>query len=224
MVWFRYKLAIVTYKCALAAQQASCALGCIPSSVGTGWGRGSCPSAPLCWDPPGSLASSSGALSTGQSWSCWSGARWGHKSDQRDGTTPLLGGQARRAGAVPLGEEKAQGRPYCGLPVLKGTCKKDGDKLFSRACCDRTRDNGFKLRESRFRLAIRKKVFTMRVWNPGPGCPERWSMPHPWKHSRPGWTGLWATWSCWRCPCSLQGVWTRWSLKVLSNPNYSMFV
>ena len=23
-------------------------------------------------------------------------------------------------------------------------------------------------------------------------CPERWWMPHPWTHSRSGWTGLWA--------------------------------
>lgn len=30
--------------------------------------------------------------------------------------------------------------------------------------------------------------------------------------------GLWATWSSWRCPCSLQGA---WPLKVPSNPNLS---
>ena len=51
---------------------------------------------------------------------------------------------------------------------LKGAYKKDGDKLFSRACCNRTRGNGFKLKEGRFRLDIRKKFFTMRVvkhWN-----------------------------------------------------------
>ena len=61
-------------------------------------------------------------------------------------------------------------------------------------------------------------------WNTGTGCPERCFMPPPWKHSRPGWTGLWATWSSWRCPCSLQGGWTRWPLKVPSNPNYSMIL
>ena len=49
-------------------------------------------------------------------------------------------------------------------------------------------------------------------------------MPHPWKHSRPGWTALWATWSSGRCLCLLQGGWTRWPLKVASNPNYSMIL
>lgn len=38
-------------------------------------------------------------------------------------------------------------------------------------------------------------------------------MPPSWRHSRPGWTGLWETWSSRRCPCSSQGSWTRWPLK-----------
>ncbi|KAK4827324.1 hypothetical protein QYF61_016574 [Mycteria americana] len=46
---------------------------------------------------------------------------------------------------------------------LKGASKKDGDRLFCRSCCDRTRGNGFKLREGRFRLDLRKKFFMIRV-------------------------------------------------------------
>jgi len=50
------------------------------------------------------------SLSTGQSWSCGSGARGGPSNDVRAGT-PLLGGEAGRAGAGQPGEEKAAGRP-----------------------------------------------------------------------------------------------------------------
>jgi len=44
----------------------------------------------------------------------------------------------RRVGAAQHGEEKAPGRAYCGLSVLIWSYKKDGDRLFSRLCCDRT--------------------------------------------------------------------------------------
>ena len=46
---------------------------------------------------------------------------------------------------------------------LKGAYKKDRERLFTRACSDRTRSNSFKLKEGRFRLDLRKKFFTTRV-------------------------------------------------------------
>ena len=67
------------------------------------------------------------------------------------------------AGVVQPGEEKAPERPSSGLQEPKGGCRKAGEELFVRECRDRTRGNGFKLKEGRFRLDIKKKFFTQRV-------------------------------------------------------------
>jgi len=51
---------------------------------------------------------------------------------------------------------------------LKGAYKKDRERIFNRARSSRTRVNGFKLKEGRFRLDTRKKFFAIRVvkhWN-----------------------------------------------------------
>ncbi|GAB0180469.1 hypothetical protein GRJ2_000512200 [Grus japonensis] len=58
--------------------------------------------------------------------------------------------------------------PYSSLRIPKGAYKKSGEGLLTRACSDRTRGNGSKLKEGRFGLGIRKKFFTIRVvrhWN-----------------------------------------------------------
>ncbi|GAB0205654.1 hypothetical protein GRJ2_003031000 [Grus japonensis] len=59
--------------------------------------------------------------------------------------------------------EKTPGRSNCSFPVPEGAYRKGGEGLFIRECSDRTRGNGFQLKEGRFRLAVRKKFFTVRV-------------------------------------------------------------
>jgi len=73
----------------------------------------------------------------------------------------------RELGLFSLEKSRLWGDIIVAFEYLKGAEKKDGDKLFSRACCDGTRSNGFKLKESRFRLGTRKKFFRrlVRHWH-----------------------------------------------------------
>ena len=64
-------------------------------------------------------------------------------------------------------KRKFQGHLRAAFQYLKGVCKKEEYRLLSRVS-DRTRGSGFKLKEGRFRLDIRKKFFAIRVmrhWN-----------------------------------------------------------
>ena len=66
----------------------------------------------------------------------------------------------RELGLFSLKNRRLWGDFIAAFQYLKGACKKGGDSLVSKACCDRTRS---KLREGRFRLDVRKKFFTMGV-------------------------------------------------------------
>jgi len=69
----------------------------------------------------------------------------------------------RELGLFSLEKSRLQGDLTAASQYLKGAYRKDGENIFSTDCCNRTRSNGFKLREGRFRLDIRKTFFTLRV-------------------------------------------------------------
>ena len=69
----------------------------------------------------------------------------------------------RELGLFSLKKRRPWGHLIVTFQYLKEAYKKDEDSYFSRACCSRTKGNGFKLKEGRFRLDIRKIFFIVRV-------------------------------------------------------------
>ncbi|KFQ86357.1 hypothetical protein N337_12859, partial [Phoenicopterus ruber ruber] len=153
----------MSWQCALAAQKPNSILGCIKRSVASRSREGILP---LC-----SALVRPHLEYCGQLWSPQ------HKKDmdllervQRRAMKMIRGmeqlsyeDRLRELGLFSLEKRRLRGNLVAAFQYLKRAYKKDGGKLFSRACCDRTRGNGFKLKEGRYRLDIRRKFFTMRV-------------------------------------------------------------
>jgi len=85
--------------------------------------------------------------------------------------TKIIGGvehlsyeeRLRDLGFFSLEQKRLWGHLIVAFQCIKGANSKDGERLVTRSCSDRTRGNGFKLKDGRLRLDIQKAFFTMRV-------------------------------------------------------------
>jgi len=132
----------------------------------------------------------------------------------------------RELGLFSLEKRRLRGDLIAAFHYLKGACKKDGDRVFSRACCDRTGGNGFKLKVGGFRLDIRKKVFTVRVVKPWHRLPRGVVDAPSLEAFKARLDGALSNLIQLKVSLLIAGGdgWTRWPLKIRSNPNHSMIM
>jgi len=74
-------------------------------------------------------------------------------------------------GLLSLGKRRLWGDLRAAASAWRG-CERAREGLVTRAGSDRTRGHGFKLKEGRFRLDLRKKFFTVKVVKPWPRLPR----------------------------------------------------
>ena len=123
-----------------------------------------------------------------------------------------------------LEKRRLRGDLIVAFQYLKGAYKQEGERLFTRVDSDSIRGNGFKLRQGRFRLDIRRKFFHQRVvthWNRLPKEVVDAPSLEAFKARLDVALGSLV---CWLATLHIAGGWNWMSIVVLFNPGHSMIL
>ncbi|KAK4826817.1 LOW QUALITY PROTEIN: hypothetical protein QYF61_011625 [Mycteria americana] len=132
----------MSWQCELAAQKANCILGCIQSSLASRSREGILPLYSPLTPLEHCVQTDMNSLELVQS----------RTTKMVRGLEPLCYGERlRELGLFSLEKRRLRGDLLVAFQCLKGADKKDGDRVFSRACRDWTKGNGFKLAQGRYR-------------------------------------------------------------------------
>ena len=121
-----------------------------------------------------------------------------------------------------LEKRRLWGDLIAAFQYLQGAYKQEGEWLFARVDNDRTRGNGFELRQERFRSDIRSKFSTQRLVTHRNGLPKELVDAPSLGASKARLDVALGSLGCWLVTLHIAGGWNWVSIVVLSNPGHSM--
>ena len=128
----------------------------------------------------------------------------------------------RELGLFSLEKRRLQGDLIVAFQYLKGVYKQEGEWLFMRVDSDRTRGNGFKLRQGRFRLDIRRKFFHTEGGDALNRLPKEAVDAPSLEAFKARLDVALGSLVCWLATLHIAGGWNWMSSVVLFNPGHSM--